>query len=51
MLNISCPLESLHFQNWTLILYGTTSDPLLGNYHLRTTRQKPDGKQEEIGMD
>ncbi|CAH3169819.1 unnamed protein product [Porites lobata] len=40
--------EWLYFQDWTLILYGTTSDPLLGNYHLRTTRQKPDGKQGEI---
>ena len=51
MLNISCLLEWLYFQNWTLILYGTTSDPLLANDHLRTTRQKPDGKQEEIGVD
>ena len=51
MLDISCPLEWLHFQNWTLILYGTTSDPFLGNNHLRTTRWKPDQKQEKIGMD
>ena len=49
MFNILCPLEWLYFQNWTLILYGTTLDPLLGNDHLRTVPQKP-VTREEIGM-